>query len=83
MINASDRMHAMKLIAEAVIGGSRRFRACNELGLSLRTVQRWKHADCDGRSLTQRAPPSNKLSEVERQAVLDAANKDGYASLTP
>lgn len=83
MINASDRTQAMKLIAEAVMGGSRRFRACNELGLSLRTVQRWQHADCDGRSQTQRAPPSNKLTEVERQAVLDAANKDGYASLTP
>lgn len=58
----------MKLIAEAVLGGARRYRACNELGLSLRTVQRWRHTDCDKRLLAQRAAPSNKLSEAERQA---------------
>jgi transposase InsO family protein len=73
----------MKLIAEAVLSGARRYRACNELGLSLRTVQRWQHTDCDRRLLAQRAAPSNKLSEAERQAVLDAANQAGYASLTP
>jgi putative transposase len=73
----------MKLIADAVQNGARRYRACNELGLSLRTVQRWRHADCDGRQLAQRAAPANKLSDTERQAVLDAANQAGYASLTP
>ncbi len=73
----------MKLIADAVLNGARRYQACNELGLSLRTVQRWRHADCDGRLLAQRAAPANKLSDIERQAVLDAANQAGYASLTP
>lgn len=73
----------MKLIADAVLNGARRYRACNELGLSLRTVQRWQHTECDGRQLAQRAAPANKLNDAERQAVLDAANQAGYASLTP
>ena len=63
--------------------GARRFRACGELGLSVRTVQRWQHTPADRRQIVQRAAPSNKLSESERQAVLEAANQPGYASLTP
>uniref|UniRef100_UPI00163F4D5A integrase core domain-containing protein n=1 Tax=Burkholderia gladioli TaxID=28095 RepID=UPI00163F4D5A len=31
----------------------------------------------------QRAAPPNRLTDAERQAVLDAANRPGYASLTP
>lgn len=70
------------MIVEATQSGARRYRACNELGLSLRTVQRWQHSDTDGRQLISRTPP-NKLSEAERQAVLEAANQPGYTSLTP
>jgi transposase InsO family protein len=46
-------------------------------------VQRWQHTEADRRQLVQRPPPPNKLSALERQAVLDAANRPGYASLTP
>ena len=73
----------MELIAEAVEGGARRFRACKELGLCLRTVQRWRYCEADKRQIVQREAPLNKLSAEERQAVLDAANQPGYASLTP
>ncbi|MDH0339876.1 IS3 family transposase, partial [Metapseudomonas otitidis] len=83
LISAPDRIKALRLIANAVLLGARRFRACSELGLSLRTAQRWQHVHRDRRQTVQRAAPSNKLSEVERQAVLDAANQPGYASLTP
>lgn len=73
----------MELIAEAVENGARRFRACKELGLCLRTVQRWRHYRADRRQVVQREAPANKLNAAERQAVLDAANQPGYASLTP
>jgi putative transposase len=57
--------------------------ACAELGLSVRTFQRWVRdgdAVCaDGRTTTERPPPSNRLSEAERQQILEVANKDaGY-----
>lgn len=74
-------MQAMKLIADAVQSGARRYRACNELGLSLRTVQRWRYADCDRRLLAKRAAPANKLSESECQALLDAANQAATPAL--
>jgi hypothetical protein len=38
MISTQDRRHAVELIEEAVAAGARRARACEELGLALRTV---------------------------------------------
>jgi putative transposase len=73
----------MQLIDEAVQEGARRACACKELGLSVRSVQRWQHMPKDGRVGVPREAPPNKLSEAERQGVLDAANRAGYASLSP
>jgi putative transposase len=73
----------MQLIDEAVQQGARRARACEQLGISVRSVQRWREAPQDGRTLATRQAPANKLSQAERQAVLDAANRPAYASLTP
>lgn len=83
MISVSDRGEAIKLIDEAVSEGARQERACVELGLSVRTLQRWRKKPEDGRPDAQRGTPINKLSEQERQALLQAANSPGYASLTP
>ncbi len=41
MISTQDRRHAIALIEEAVAAGARKARACEALGLSVRTVQRW------------------------------------------
>ena len=51
--------------------------------MSARTLQRWQHQRADGRPDAQRPAPPNKLSEEERRTVLDAANRPGFASLTP
>ena len=83
MINAPDRREALQLIAEAVGAGARQTRACAVLRLSARTVQRWRHRPQDGRPGAQRNPPANTLTTGERAAVLAAANRPGYASLTP
>ncbi len=58
------------LIAEAVVAGARRWRACEVLGLSVRTVERWGTNDEDGRHGPNHVP-ANKLSEVERQKAVD------------
>jgi transposase InsO family protein len=73
----------MQLIDEAVQQGARRARACEQLGVSVRSVQRWQHTPQDGRIQAEREAPPNKLSEAQRQAVLEAANRPAYASLTP
>jgi putative transposase len=83
MINASDRGEAIKLIDEAVAAGARQALACSELGLSERTLQRWRLRPEDGRVRVKRPAPRNQLSDDERQAVLRAANRPDCASLTP
>lgn len=83
MISAPDRDEVMQLIDKAVKAGARQARICKILGLSPRTVQRWRHVPADRRSQTRRDPPANKLTQAERDAVLEAANRPGYASLTP
>lgn len=76
-------MEAIELIDEAVSAGARQEKACEALGLTERTLQRWRHAPADGRLEACREAPANKFSEAERQAVLRAANQPSYASLTP
>lgn len=86
MISAPDRAKAIELVEEAVNAGARREKACEWLGLSLRTVQRWTSEDgvkCDARPGAVRPEPANKLSESERKAALALCHRREYASLPP
>jgi len=63
-------------------------KACAELGLSLRTFQRWVVAGdemikADSRTTRERPEPVNKLSEDERAQILAVANSEEFASLPP
>jgi len=75
----------MQLIDEAVESGARLVRACDTLGLTLRTVQRWRQQGDRGfdRRLGPKTSPRNKLSPTERKAVLDAANRPEHRDLSP
>lgn len=86
MISASDRQHAVELINEAVAAGARKSASCRELGISVRTLQRWTQSGelaVDGRPTAIRPAPANRLSEAERQAILETCNQPEYASLPP
>lgn len=86
MIGAPDRQRAVRLIDETVSAGARISRACNEMGISMRTFQRWTQEGAvkvDGRPGADRPPPENKLTPRERQAVLDTVNSPAYKSLPP
>ena len=58
--------------------------ACRILGVSVRTIQRWRleGGGEDGRQ-GPRTEPGNKLSEAERQAVLDVATSPEFRDLSP
>ncbi len=81
MISAPDRRETLQLIEDAVAAGARRAQACAELGLSLRSLQRWQHCPEDRRPSAQRAEPANKLTPQERRRVLEVANQPEFASL--
>ena len=83
MISAPDRRETLQLIEDAVAAGARRAQACAELGLSLRSLQRWQHCPEDRRPLAQRPAPANPLSAEERQHLLEVANQPEFASLPP
>ena len=75
----------VELIDEAVESGARLDGACDILGLTARTVQRWREQGEQGfdRRFGPKTPPRNKLSPAERKEVLDAANRPEHRDLSP
>jgi putative transposase len=73
----------LELVDEAVRSGARQRRACEVLGLSARTVQRWRRDGGEDRRRGPRSAPPNALTRAERQAVLEIANAPEYSELSP
>ena len=72
------------LVNDAVVAGARRERACMQVGLDERSMQRWRRADVgdDGRA-GPRTSPANALSSAERAHVLAVVNSPQYRDLPP
>ncbi|WP_026011358.1 hypothetical protein [Paenibacillus sp. OSY-SE] len=83
MISAWDRQSAMSLIQEATEAGAREELACKELGITQRTLQQWRcngiHSE-DQLPHAKRQSPSNKLSELERQQIVDTIHQPEFAA---
>lgn len=75
------------LIEDACAAGARLTKACEIVGLSSRTVQRYRRdgqIKPDGRKAAAVGRvPANRLSNEERDAVLTTANQPQYAHLPP
>ena len=84
MFNTAQRKQAVELIQEACQAGARRSKACDLVGLSLRTLERWEKENglMDKRASAQRTP-TNKLTQEERNRVLQIANSPLYQNLPP
>ena len=70
------------LLQEANDAGARRWRACEVMGLSVRTVERWGTDDEDLR----RGPnhvPANKLSDVERRRAIEVMTSPEFRDQSP
>lgn len=74
----------LELIDSAVAGGARLKPAAAILGLSSRTIIRWRRqgGGCDQRN-GPASPPANKLNEQERQQIIDVANSPQYRDMSP
>lgn len=87
MISTPDRQEACTLINEAVVNGARKHRACIEIGITLRTFERWRQEDgrvrADARPGARRPVPANKLSAKERAEALATVNEPRFAALPP
>lgn len=83
-MSSDVRMHVMALIKEACQAGARQRKACELLGISVRTLERWEKADGirDKRKQSARIP-SNKLTVEERQVIVEPVNSAPYQDLPP
>lgn len=79
-----ERDEIIGLIDNACVSGARQSNACEIMGITTRTLQRWKASENkkDGR-LDSRHTPSNSLSELERQRIIHTCNLPEYANLSP
>lgn len=86
MISFDDRLLAIELIKEAVTNGAREEKACEVLGISHRTLFRWRSDKApkeDQRPYAKRPEPKNKLSNEERKRIIEVANSSEYKSAPP
>ena len=71
-------------IDEAVVSGARRRVACRELGLHVRTVERWRgNGGSDDQRCGPKTAPANKLTPDERQEIIDTCNSPEFRDLSP
>lgn len=81
-----ERQPLVAWLTEAINTGARKSMACQEVGLTLRTLQRWTQTEevvADARTTTVRTTPPNALNEHERIAILNLCNSAEYAHLPP
>lgn len=80
----AERKNIISHINEASQLGARQAEACEVIGISVKTLQRWRNQDNlqDGRVEAYHRP-ANKLTELERQRIIKVANEPTYASLSP
>ncbi|MGQ3665297.1 IS3 family transposase [Citrobacter braakii] len=81
-----ERHKIVSLVTEAIGNGARKTRACQCIGISIRTLQRWIDGDvihADRRPDNTNRCPRNKLSETEKQQILELCNSPEFASLPP
>lgn len=84
MTSPAARVDIVAMIAEAVAAGARLASACGIVGLSLRTLQRWKLAGGapDGRT-TRIQQPLHALTVAERAQILSIANSVEFGQMPP
>jgi putative transposase len=81
---SGDRQAIITSVKEAVEAGARQSAACDIIGISAKTLQRWERPSNtkDGRLDAVHAP-STALTPYERAQIIAVANAPGYAALSP
>ncbi len=87
MIGLEDRQEHARDIEAACKAGARLHEACEVVGITARTLQRWRaHQGLesgDGRPNAVRPVPAHALTEAERARVLSVANEPRFADMPP
>ena len=74
----------LELIDDATRAGATLERACQQVGLSIRTHQRWAvRPEGEDRRAGPKTEPKNKISKAERKVILSIVNSDEFRDLPP
>ena len=74
---------AMELIDEAKHAGARQEKACQVVGITSRTYQRWQHTGLQDQRQVVEKQPVNRLADEERQQVIEICNQEEFRSQSP
>jgi len=85
MIPLPQRQQIVQWVEEASAAGARCHKACELLGITLRTLQRWRQCGelLDDARSTRSYVPANQLSDQECEQILAMANSTEFAHLPP
>ena len=84
MTSLAERGQIITLVQEAMDSGARQDRACEVISLNERTLQRWQSDQSRGDKRPERTQiPTNQLSELEREHLLNTVNSEEFGSLPP
>jgi transposase InsO family protein len=90
MTSEAERVLALKVVAAGCAQGLSQAAVCRELGISQRTYRRWAAQQARGEGLQDRRRqargsqgPGNRLSDEERQRIVDVCNQPEFRSLPP
>nr|WP_151638057.1 helix-turn-helix domain-containing protein [Noviherbaspirillum aerium] len=86
MIASPQRQQLVADILQAQQAGACLESACEELGISLRTFERWQQTgqvQADARPHAKRPEPGRKLTPEERQQILTLCHESPFADLPP
>ena len=83
LVTAEDRLTAIELVNEACLGGARKHKACELLAISVRTLVRWEQSGAIDKRKGSERLVANKLTNEERQLVLNTVNSSEYRDLPP
>ena len=86
MTTYPERQKLVLWINQAVGAGAPKFKACQVIGISIRTLQRWvngEHVIADQRPLAKRPEPSNKLSASEIDMIKQVCLSPEFADIPP
>lgn len=83
MTDLAARNHILAVVDEAISCGAQQCSACAAIGMSERTLQRWRNAPQGDQRPTRLQQPSNKLDESEREHIVAIANSPEFGHLPP
>ena len=76
------KQEAIELVEEATSSCCRKKLACNDLGIDFKTLNRWKTDIMDKREGPLK-PPANKLSDEEKDKIIEVANSKKFVDSSP